>query len=56
MSTLFACKLAETKGILEKGPTLSEEVRQSVLIFYEDDKYSPLVPGTNDYVGKKVHK
>ena len=56
-------KLAETKGILEspdskKGKTISEEVRQSVLLFYEDDEYSRLMPGTKDYVSisRNVHK
>ena len=58
-----ARKLAETKGILElpepkKGQTLSDEVPQSVLMFYQDSEYSRLTPGMKDYVSvcKKVHK
>ena len=58
-----ARKVKESKGILElpdvkKGRKLSEEVKQDVLLFYEDDEYSRLMPGTKDYVslGKKVHK
>ena len=56
--------LAKTKGILEcpdrkkGGNAITEEVRQSVLLFFEDDEYSRLMPGTKDYVsvGRNVHK
>ena len=57
-----ARKLASDKGILEipdpkRGKTLSPEIEQSVLQFYEDDEYSRLMPGAKDFVsvGKKVH-
>ena len=50
-----ARKLTKEKGILElpaakKGKTLSEEVTQSVLAFYEDDEYTRLMPGKRDCV------
>ena len=58
-----ARKLTKEKGILElpaakKGKTLSEEVTQSVLAFYEDDEYTRLMPGKRDCVslGKKEYR
>ena len=57
-----AQKLASNKGILEipdpkRGKTLSPEIEESVLQFYEDGEYSRLMPGAKDFVsvGKKVH-
>ena len=45
------------KGKKKKGKTLSEEVTQSVLAFYEDDEYTRLKPGKRDCVslGKKEY-
>ena len=58
-----ARKVAKSKGIFEspdpkKGWTLSDDVIKDVLMFFEDDEYSRLMPGTKDYVsvGKRVHK
>ena len=56
-------KVKNSKGILELpvekiGWILNEKVRQDVWLFYEDDEYSHIMPGTKDCVslGKKVHK
>ena len=58
-----ARKLAAEKGILalpdsKRGRSLSEEVENSVKLFYEDDEFSRLMPGTKDYVSiaRNVHK
>lgn len=58
-----ARKLAEERGILalpdaKRGRSLSQEVEDSVKLFYEDDEYSRLMPGTKDYVSiaRNVHK
>ena len=67
VSAYLVCEsrnLAKMKGILEcpdrkkGGNAITEEVRQSVLLFFEDDEYSRLMPGTKDYVsvGRNVHK
>ncbi len=55
--------LVEERGIIalpdqKKGSTLSDEVIQSVLAFYEDDEFSRMMPGGKDYVslGNKVYK
>ena len=56
-------KLAEEKGILalpnpKRGRSLSKEIEDSVKLFYEDDEYSRLMPGTKDYVSiaRNIHK
>ena len=58
-----AHKLAAEKGILalpdpKRGRSLSQEIEDSVKLFYEDDEYSRLMPGTKDYVSIacNVHK
>ena len=55
-----ARKLVNNKGVLEipdpqKGKSLSSEIEESVLQFYEDDEYSRMMPGAKDFVsvGKK---
>ena len=50
-----ARQLAREKGILafpepKRGKCLSKEVENSVKLFYENDEYSRLMPGANDYV------
>ncbi len=52
---MMARKLRETKGILSDPPTkrgkpLSDETKQAVVEFYEDDKFSRMCPGQNDSV------
>ena len=55
--------MVEEKGILaipeaKRGRSISQEVEDSVKLFYEDDEYSRLMPGAKDYVsvGSNVHK
>ena len=50
-----ARQLPREKGILafpepKRGKCLSKEVENSVKLFYENDEYSRLMPGANDYV------
>ena len=55
--------MAAEKGILEmpepkKGRTLSQEIEDSVKLFYEDDEFSKMMPGSRDHVciARNVHK
>ena len=55
--------MVEGKSILampetKRGRSISKEVEDSVKLFYEDDKYSSLIPGAKDYVSiaLNVHK
>ena len=57
-----ARKHVTEKGILaipdlKRGKTLSHEIEQSVIEFYEEDEFSGLMPGAKDFVsvGKKMH-
>ena len=58
-----ARKLCEEKGILalprpKRARSLLKEIEDSIKMFYEDDEYSRLMPGTKDYVSiaRNVHK
>ena len=53
-----ARKLVNNKGVLEipdpqKGKSLSSEIEESVLQFYEDDEYSRMMPGAKDCFCRK---
>ena len=56
------CSLVQQHGILaipdkKQGHSLSDEVIQSVRLFYEDNEFSRQMPGSKDSVsiGKKIH-
>ena len=62
-SICVARKLKEENGILSvlnprHGKTLSEDIRKVVVNFFEDDEFSRIMPGKEDYVSvaKNVHK
>ena len=56
------CSLVQQHGILaipdkKQGHSLSDEVVQSVRLFYENDEFSRQMPGGKNFVsiGKKMH-
>ena len=60
---LESCKLLDSRGILalpdaKRGSGISDEVIKDVLLFYQDDEFSRLMPGKKDCVsiGRNIHE
>ena len=44
--------------VQKKGKSVSHEMREEIVSFYEDDEISRIMPGKKDYVsiGRNIHK